>query len=186
MKIPVFIWESYVFDGSACQVCGIVSSENRIRTVLAGNSTTPAVQGPMCPSHWVDLNGEVIQVEQVDLSPGRTPPSKRDKKRSLRQERKLAEDIGGRTQPGSGNQSYAKGDVRKKGKFRVEAKFTKSKSYNLTREVLSKISGECTGGEKPILHVDFVHPSTLRSENSYVVIPYEDWMELINESSKSE
>lgn len=82
-------------------------------------------------------------------------------------------------QVGSGNQDFAKGDVRVKGKFRVEAKFTRNKSYSLTREVLDKINGECHGMEKPVLQLDFLNPHTLREEGSYVVIPYEDWKELI-------
>ena len=50
--------------------------------------------------------------------------SKRQKKISAKQERRMAEDLGGRVQPASGAMKHAKGDVRVMGVVRAEAKFT--------------------------------------------------------------
>lgn len=121
-----------------------------------------------------------VRIEQADLKPARQPPSKKDRRLSRKQEHRIAEDIGGRRQPGSGSQDHAKGDVRKKGAFRIEAKYTRAKQFTLKREELDKISGECGHGEKPAFQVDFLNNVTGRVEDSWVVIPYEDWKENLN------
>jgi hypothetical protein len=56
---------------------------------------------------------------------------KLNKRKSVLQERRAAEAIGGRVQPGSGAPEFYKGDVRKAGELRVECKTTSAQSYAL-------------------------------------------------------
>ena len=102
---------------------------------------------------------------------------KKNRRRAMRQERELARDTGSRVQPGSGSIPGAKGDVRSRGKFRAECKFTKAVSYRVDRHTLDKISSECSFGEVPVLDVAFVGSSG-QTEDRWVMIPYDDWITL--------
>lgn len=116
----------------------------------------------------------ILSIEDVPMNHA---PSSRLKKRSRREELKIAADIGGRAQPNSGALPGAKGDVRKRGEHRIESKITGSRQYILTRKLLDKIRGECAMGEKPAFIITFIHKQTLREEDRWVCIPYEDWHE---------
>lgn len=137
----------------------------------AGQGTTDLP--PLCLS-CLSKQERFVQLEEPDLSGGRRPPSKRDKRIAQRQERGLAEDTGGRRQPASGALPGAKGDVRKRGVYRGESKFTRNKSFPLTRQLLDKISGECGHGEYPVLDVNFVDANG-RSQDRWVCLPYDTW-----------
>jgi hypothetical protein len=100
---------------------------------------------------------------------------KQNKRRSRRQEAKLANEAGGKTQKGSGCLPWAKGDVRKKGKFRAECKFTKKMSFSMSREILDKIRSECAFDETPVLDVTFIDANG-RTEDHWVAVPYEVWL----------
>lgn len=175
---------------AACVDCGKIRTHNRQIHVFvdpakdSGFSGGNKALGPLCSDClYVHENtgygGIQLEVELED-PPKKGPPSKLDKKLSKKQEQRIASDIGGRMQPGSGNQAHAKSDVRKKGEFRVEAKFTRNKSFPLKKEILDKISGECVGKEKPVVQIDFVEGQHGQSRESWVVIPYEHWEEMIN------
>ena len=77
------------------------------------------------------------------------------KKRSKTQERVSAKRDGARVQPGSGAMDHAKGDVRLRGIYRKECKVTTRSSFSVTRHTLDKITKEATGGEAPVLEVEF-------------------------------
>jgi hypothetical protein len=105
---------------------------------------------------------------------------RQQKKRSKAQEKEIAEELGAWTQPGSGNKAYAKGDVRKKGKFLVEAKYTAADSYALHHADLEKIQAECTDLEKPVFVVEYVDKITLRTKDRYAVLPFGELKELLD------
>lgn len=74
-----------------------------------------------------------------------------------KQERRIADMIGGKVTPGSGNQRV-KGDVRKLKVARIECKSTAAKSFSITREMVDKIeSAGAAAGEVPAIVVDFVN-----------------------------
>lgn len=62
--------------------------------------------------------------------------------RSQLQERRVAAELGGHTQAGSGSMPGAKGDVRVNGDVRVECKTTTKKDYILKLETIRKIKAE--------------------------------------------
>lgn len=136
------------------------------------NGTSSACVGPLRDGDSLDA-----VLESPELPPPVGGVSKRLRKRAQQEERKIAQDIGGRVQPASGAMPGAKGDVRKRGVSRVESKITGTSSYRVTRDELSKIRSECGAGEKPAFVVTFVNKSTLREEDRWVLIPYEDWNE---------
>lgn len=127
-----------------------------------------------------DGREETVVLEHPDLSKGRQPPSRSMKKLSQKQERRNAELLGGRTQPGSGASNRAKGDVRKLGEYRGESKYTFSKEYGLEKAVLEKIASECGVGEKPILFLDYKDKATHRTLGSFVVLFETDFEEMLN------
>jgi hypothetical protein len=112
------------------------------------------------------------------------PPSRRLRKRIRREERETAEMVGGYAQKASGALLSAKGDIRVKGKLRGEEKSTEKKSFILKREVLDKIRGECVGTERPFVMIRFRNPTTLATEDQWVVLPVEDWEHAKNATSQ--
>lgn len=110
---------------------------------------------------------------------GKITDAKRLRKKSKKLEDQLAADIGGRRNKGSGSLPYLKGDVRKRGQLRVEAKFTQNKSYPVRLQDLRKIDSECSSGEVPAFDITFVEPGTLREIESWVLIPREEWKRLL-------
>lgn len=129
---------------------------------------------------------EVLAVLEPEKPKGASPPTRRMKRLSQKQERRNAELLGGRTQPGSGSSSRAKGDVRKFGEWRGESKYTFANQYALTREVLEKITAECRHGEKPLLFLDFKNKETGRTRGSYVVLHETDFEELVKKNGATD
>ncbi len=128
---------------------------------------------------------EIVVLEKPDYSKGVSPPSKAMKKISLKQERRNAQMIGGRTQPGSGASNRAKGDVRKLGEWRGESKFTYAKSYSLELAILEKIASECGTGEKPLLFLDYVSKDTSKTKGKFVVMFEGDFEEMMNAAANN-
>lgn len=79
------------------------------------------------------------------------------KRKSVLQERRAAEEVGGNIQPGSGAPQFYKGDVRVAGNLRLECKTTGSRSYSLKLDEILKIKGEALAGglEGWALQVEF-------------------------------
>jgi hypothetical protein len=80
-----------------------------------------------------------------------------NQRRSKLQEKRIAGDIGGRVQAGSGTSWRAKSDVRKMGDLRVEAKFTSKIEYKLKLDDWVKIWEEAVGGglETPVMQIEY-------------------------------
>lgn len=77
-------------------------------------------------------------------------------RRSKAQERDLAKRLDAKTTLASGSKAE-KGDVRKHGVIRIEAKTTKNKSFSLTREMVSKIEDAALPcNEIPAIVVEFI------------------------------
>lgn len=82
----------------------------------------------------------------------------KNQRRSRLQEKRIAEEVGGRVQAGSGASWRAKSDVRKLGELRVEAKFTSQNEYKLKLADWLKIRDEAISGglETPVMQIEFV------------------------------
>lgn len=106
---------------------------------------------------------------------GKAPPSAKVKRRTRRQEQEGAKLIGGRLMPASGAMPTAKGDYRKRGRWRVDEKSTETATYKLTLAQLTKSRGECIGAEKFALPIQFVDKTTQQVVEHVVVVPYEWW-----------
>lgn len=113
---------------------------------------------------------------------GSSMPSRKIIKRvSMAQEKRSAEDIGGRRQSGSGARAGAKGDGRVHGRYRIENKFCFAKSLKVLLADLQKIRSECTGLETPLFQIEFKDKNTLRTLDRWVLMPWNQAKELINE-----
>jgi hypothetical protein len=98
------------------------------------------------------------------------------RKTVFRQERRVASDLGGKRQVGSGNMWHSKGDVTSR-KYLIECKQTGSKSYGLSLQVLDKIGSEAAKvAKEPLLQVDFLRGNRI---DSFMVVPYHLFLELI-------
>lgn len=93
-------------------------------------------------------------------------------RRSKLQEQRIAEEIGGREQPASGSSWSAKGDARKTGELRVEAKFTEKDYYTLKLDDLLKIRDEALkgGAEGWAMQIEF---TTYRQR--WAVLDFTTW-----------
>lgn len=109
------------------------------------------------------------------------PPTRKIQRNSRKRELEVAADIGGRRQPGSGNQPFAKGDIRKKGEFRVEHKDCYGLEFKVNRrDLLDKIRSECSRGEQPAVVVTFRDKHTHEQLEAWAMVPYEVWVEKMN------
>jgi hypothetical protein len=104
--------------------------------------------------------------------------AKKQKRASMKQETDIMEALGGRRQVGSGALAHLKGDGRVRDKYRVEAKYTRSNSYRLTRQELNKLRGECEGSEIPVFVIDYVDPETGGSPDRWVVVEFERFRQM--------
>jgi hypothetical protein len=104
----------------------------------------------------------------------------RHKRRSVMQERRVAKDVGGRVQPGSGAPDFCKGDVRVTGELRIECKTTSKSSYSLKFADLDKISLEALEGgmEDWVMQVEF--QKSAGSSKKFAVLPYSTFVEIAN------
>lgn len=127
-----------------------------------------------------------VMVSMVDLPTRRADrtrlkdPSKRH---APKHERSLADKLGAKLTPGSGNQAI-KGDLRIRGVARIEAKCTRRKSFSVSRDVWSKIQDAAGSGaehEIPVLHVEFLDSSGDRECGLYI-LREEDVETLIQEA----
>lgn len=92
------------------------------------------------------------------------------KRRSKKQEKRLAKRLGGRTQKGSGSVTFHKGDV-KSTELLVEAKQTVKASMSVKREWLEKISREAMAYNKvPALALEFVGIARL-VDKDWIAVP---------------
>ena len=142
---------------------------------------------PICPICLFDTKGTFSQVPMRELVSGPTPRRRalrKNKRISQRQESELAEELGARVQPNSGAMAGAKGDVRKKGQFLLEAKFTSADSYSLKLAELEKVAGECRGLEKPVLVIDYRESGTSTLKDRFAVFRFDDAKELLHDTGK--
>ena len=150
--------------GGTCDACGCSRDNLTVMRITSG----------VAASQWLCLQCE-LQGIAFDLSSiQRRPVTKQMKRASVRQERKIAKGIGGQRQKGSGAMAHAKGDVRKHGVFRVEAKFTQAGSYPVRLRDLNKIRSECAGQEVPAFQITFMD-QRIQPIDEWVLIPYAVW-----------
>ncbi len=136
----------------------------------------------ICAGCLTDPNGVCVDVVMENLAPGPTPRKralKNNQKTSKQREQELCELLGARRQPGSGNQAGLKGDGRKKGVLRLEAKFTMGGSYRLELENLQKVALEAEGVELPVFVIEFLDRGTRKLIDNYAIIRLGDLVDLL-------
>lgn len=95
------------------------------------------------------------------------------KKRSIKQEKNLAKDIGAKRTPKSGAEATDPSDMIK-GKYVIESKATSKKSINLKKEWLEQLKcSPINYGKIPTLIIEF------SKDNRYVILDIEDFKRII-------
>lgn len=152
-------------------------------TVFAGNNFIKSA--PFCELCFAEYEKDAsFDIEQVETK-SHGPPDRRTKRTSRKRELEVAERVGGRRQPGSGNQPFMKGDVRKKGAFRIELKECFGLEFKVHRvDLLDKIRSECSRGEHPAVVVTFRDKTTHQELESWAMVPFETWENYVNASGK--
>lgn len=166
-------------------VCGRCGGTGSVVTFGVVTETHAGDIDPLCQYCLFNHQdgGMSSQVPMEPLVTGRAPMRKqlrKNKRRSKEQEQDIAEELGAHVQPNSGATTGYKGDVRKKGVFRLEAKFTHAESYSVHLEDLHKIAGECTGFEKPVIVIDFLEQGTSILRDRYAILNFDHYKELLN------
>lgn len=107
-------------------------------------------------------------------------------KRSQQQEKKVAEELGGKVQKGSGSSDFAKGDVRKMGSARVECKTTSKKSYALKLQEIQKITTEAIQGGMEGWAMQIEFQGQMGGRKKVAVIDWYEYLDLKEKASRYE
>ncbi len=96
---------------------------------------------------------------------------RRQKRISRKQEENIAAKLGGRTQANSGaTRLGGGGDVRVRGKMRVECKYTEGREYVLKLADLDKLKKHAnSAAEQPVFLFEFRSPGSTHPNSAYVV-----------------
>jgi hypothetical protein len=169
MKLQLVI--RYVGFGNRCNGCGRVRETTRYTLRQGENTLKEFLLCDACQD-----KGYVIEFTAI---PPSSAVARKERRKRIKISRKLetgvAYDIGGRTQPGSGNQD-AKADIRKVDEWRLEHKYTDSvKGFRVEVQALDAVIRHGNmSGEWPGLVVNF-----RRLRRSFVMIPYELFLEIV-------
>lgn len=104
-----------------------------------------------------------------------------NQKRSIKQEKRVAEREGGRRQPASGALPGFEGDVRVSRRYRGECKLTRKRSYTLKLDDLEKLERQAYRDELPVLDLEFQDSSMPKR---YVIMPEWVFDALMEESGR--
>ena len=161
----------YMGYGKSCSHCGRVRETTRY--VLRSSKTEKILQEFLLCDACQD-GGYVIKFNP-QFAGVKDAMRARRVQTSRKLEANLAVDMGGKVQPGSGNQD-AKADVRVIGDWRLEHKFTESvKGYHLlVRDLSAVIKHANMVGEWPSMIIDF---RTIGRK--FAVLPYELFVEIV-------
>jgi hypothetical protein len=179
VKAPFYIQVSEEGYGNHCDRCKQVTSTTRINFMQRqGEGGRILRQSHLCAG-CIEDGVEIDLNLEMGPDPEKSKLAKERIKTSRKLEKVLADDLGGRPQPGSGGTRLHgyKGDVRVMGKWRLEHKYTDSLHYyKLTLLDLAKITGlALEANEKPALIVEFN-----KAREAFAVLPYSLFKELID------
>jgi len=165
--------------GGVCP-CGAIGSRSLL-VLRIGNEVSSI--GPLCD---VCMQGQqhTAWVEPPAISAG-GPPTKRMKRASKLQEKRMSDGVGARATLASGAMASDKSDARIQGVLRIENKFTYGTTFALSRQVLNKIRSECVGHETPVLEVEFKDRATNKTQDAWVCLPHKVWERLFNATSEN-
>jgi hypothetical protein len=160
----------YLGFGKRCSACGRVRETTRYLLKQGDDLLQEFLICDKCQDTGYEIDFQTKRESTTTVNERR-----RRIKISRKLERGVAEDIGGRVQPGSGNQD-AKDDIRKVGEWRIEHKYTEStKGYRLLVESLSTVIRHANlAGEWPALVINF-----RKLGRKFAVVPYELFLEIV-------
>lgn len=107
----------------------------------------------------------------------------RNRKRSQKQEKRVAEDIGGKVQKASGATDFAKGDV-KGDNLLIEAKTTGQRSYRVDAAEIIKIQAEALARSASDWAMQIEFQGQFGMNRKVAVIDWESYLDLRHDSEK--
>ncbi len=138
--------------------------------------------GVSSPIPWAEAWGPEHLIVMKQPDGGYKMSHKVIKARSTRQERKRVEAVGGKRHKGSGSRANLKSDGSVGYRWRMENKFTTASSYRVSLADLHKLRSECINGQAPVFNVDFQDLHTGATKEAWVLIPFSEWKQLVNDS----
>lgn len=168
MKLELVI--RYLGFGKRCSSCGRARETTQYKIRQGETALQDFLLCDACQD-----KGYVVSFEPKRSSPITHSQRKRQIKISQKLEKEVAQDIGGKVQPGSGNQD-AKDDIRKVDEWRIEHKYTDStKGYRLLIDTLAAVIRHANlAGEWPALVINF-----RKLKRKFAVVPYELFLEIV-------
>ena len=177
MPLPVKI--IFTPANGACGRCQLVASGLDISLFTRTQSATLLHLCLKCLSSNEEIVGDMALIELMEKR-SRRKLLRKQRTVSVKQEIEIAEALGARIQKASGALAGSKGDGRRKGVLRFEAKYTMNDSYPLRLDDLDKIASECHGAERPLLVLDFKDKATGRLRDRFVVLRFDHAKEMID------
>jgi hypothetical protein len=179
MKLPMSLEIIQGGYGRHCDACKRVTDTVLVKVIYRGEVFR---QSTLC-SNCIESGVEVDLNLELNTDPNKRVAAQKRVKQSRMLEQTVADDLGGRAQPGSGGTKLAgyKGDVRKIGHWRVEHKYTDSlQQYTIKLRDFAKIIGEAlSGNENPAMIIDF-----RKARQALAVLPYTLFLELADAATK--
>lgn len=182
MPVPLKIILTHLGLDSVCDRCRRTGACIRIDLFTRDHSGQSDPLCLRCLETNAEVEGALNLVELTVESPTRRRrvTLHRQKKLSRNQEVEVALELNASVQRASGALKGSKGDGRRKGVLRFEAKYTEADSYQLKLAELEKIAAECHGRERPIMVVDFKQKGTGRLRDRFAVVRFDDAKEMFN------
>ena len=125
--------------------------------------------------------GEPWLIEEKKLLFNEEEPKKcmasvaRRRNKATKQEENAAAIHGGVRHKSSGSLNYLKSDASLRHKYRMECKGTAGSGMRVTRHDLDKLRSECTPGQVPVFLIQFNEPTTLHTQDEWVLVPKTEW-----------
>jgi len=160
----------YLGFGERCSHCGKIRETTRY---TLRQKEEQLQQFRLCDA--CQDKGFVIKFNPLPSNVNGANERRKRTKISRKLERNVAEDLGGRTTPGSGNKD-TKADIRKVDEWRIEHKYTDSvKGYRILVEDLRAIISHANmAGEWPAMVINF-----RKLRRQFAVIPYELFLGIV-------
>lgn len=179
MRLPLSLKVIDNGYGQHCDACKKVTQTIALKVIYKGEVFRQSMLCPSCVEDGVEVDLNL----ELSTDPAKTAAAKKRVRQSRELEQVVADDLGGRAQPGSGGTRLAgyKGDIRKIGQWRVEHKYTDSlQQFTIKLRDFVKIIGEALGAnENPAMIIEF-----RKARQALAIVPYTLFLELADAATK--
>jgi hypothetical protein len=148
--------------------------------VTVGGVETVCSIGVECLGQYKEVslrggNPSQVTFRAEPVQPKCNANKKRRRRKATRQEEDAAELHGGKRHKGSGVLPYLKSDASTRHAYRMECKSTAGVGIRVQRKDIEKLRSECEPGQVPVFLLQYNEPTTLRTQDEWVMVPKKEW-----------